>query len=221
MTAEPALGKQPSRMKPTDLGKTFSSSPRSVNLRGLAPMERAPAPSTPAQAESGVQGGDRDDAALATDAAPKPISSTAKQPRSDVRARPSKSSTVTEPSASSGMQTIVVYVSASIRERLRANAGEFTFTELALIALDDSHSKLTERFASWMRPANSMFAGRGRPTQRRHSEPHVQVSLRPLRDDLAVIDRLVLETRAPSRSALINAALDEYLPEHSRVENFD
>ena len=53
-------------------------------------------------------------------------------------------------------------------------------------------------------PANGQF--------NRNSEARVQVSLRPLRDDIAVIDRLVAEVNAPSRSALIDAALDEYLP---------
>jgi hypothetical protein len=57
-----------------------------------------------------------------------------------------------------------------------------------------------------------MFVGRGRPRTRRNREARVQVSLRPLRDDIVVIDRLVAEFNAPSRSALIDVALDEYLP---------
>jgi len=110
------------------------------------------------------------------------------------------------------MQTIVVYVSASIRERLRNSAGERTFTAVVLAALDSTYGKLKERFAEPDAPTNSFFAGRGPSQPRRHSEPHVQVSLRPVRGDLNVIDHLVTEINAPNRSALINGALDEYLP---------
>lgn len=117
--------------------------------------------------------------------------------------------------ATGGMQTIVVYISASIRERLRNGAGEHTFTEVVLMALDATHSSLQTKFGESASTTKSMFAGRGRPTSRRHSEPHVQVSLRPLRDDLAVIDQLTEGLNAPSRSAMINAALDEYLPQDS------
>ena len=81
-----------------------------------------------------------------------------------------------------------------------------------MAALDSSYSKLSDRFSGTAPTAGSMFVGRGRPRTRRNREARVQVSLRPLRDDIVVIDRLVAEINAPSRSALIDVALDEYLP---------
>jgi hypothetical protein len=109
-------------------------------------------------------------------------------------------------------QTIVVYLGLTVRERLRAGSADRTYTEVVLTALDSCYDKLNERFSEPAPPAGSMFTGRSRPRTRRNREARVQVSLRPLRDDLAVIDRLVTEVNAPSRSALIDVALDEYLP---------
>lgn len=199
MTAsQPSLGDKPSRMPPADLGSTFSGKSRSDGLGGrLAPMKLAPPPPPPPQVPSPEV------------AAPEHKPAKAAAPRS-VKVAPTPAPH-TEP-ASSGMQTIVVYVSASIRERLRNGAGDRTFTDTVLMALDATHATLQSRFVDQQSATKSMFTGRGRPTSRRHAEPHVQVSLRPLVDDLAVIDRLSAELNAPSRSALINAALDEYLP---------
>lgn len=198
MTApQPSLGDKPSRMQPADLGSAFSGKSRSDGLGGrLAPMKLAPAP--PAQSSPQVPEVTAPEPKAAKATTPRPVKSAAAPAiRSD---------------ASSGLQPIVVYVSASIRERLRNGAGEWTFTDIVLMALDATHAKLHTRFVEQPAPGKSMFAGRGRATTRRHAEPHVQISLRPLRDDLAVIDRLSAELNAPSRSALINAALDEYLP---------
>lgn len=200
MTAsQPSLGDKPSRMPPADLGSTFSGKSRSDGLGGrLAPMKLAPPPPPPPVQVPSPEV-----------AAPEPKPAKAAAPRS-VKVAPTPAPR-TEP-ASSGIQTIVVYVSASIRERLRNGAGDRTFTDTVLMALDATHATLQSRFVDQQSATKSMFTGRGRPTSRRHAEPHVQVSLRPLVDDLAVIDRLSAELNAPSRSALINAALDEYLP---------
>ena len=210
MTApKPSLGEQPSRMKPADLGSAFGGSSRSDGLGGrLTPLRSTPPPSGP-EAEAGTvdvvakpkllpppkrPAGDRaGESAIKTTRTPSP------------RAHP-------EASAGGASQTIVVYLSLSVRERLRSSAGDSTFTEVVLAALDSSYGKLSERFSDPAPPTGSMFAGRGRPRTRRNREARVQVSLRPLRDDLAVIDRLVAEVNAPSRSALIDAALDEYMP---------
>lgn len=200
MTAsQPSLGDKPSRMPPADLGSTFSGKSRSDGLGGrLAPMKLAPPPPPPPVQVPSPEV-----------AAPEPKPAKAAAPRS-VKVAPTPAPRA-EP-ASSGIQTIVVYVSASIRERLRNGAGDRTFTDTVLMALDATHAMLQSRFVDQQSATKSMFTGRGRPTSRRHAEPHVQVSLRPLVDDLAVIDRLSAELNAPSRSALINAALDEYLP---------
>jgi hypothetical protein len=210
MTApKPSLGERPSRMKPADLGSAFGGSSRSDGLGGrLTPLRSTPPTSTPA-----VRSAD-------DHAKPKPLDGPQTPAPAGNRAEESVVKTVRKPAsaarpnatADAPSQTIVVYLGLSVRERLRSGAGDLTFTEVVLTALDSSVSKLSARFSQPAPPTGSMFAGRGRPRTRRNREARVQVSLRPLRDDIAVIDRLVAEVNAPSRSALIDAALDEYLP---------
>lgn len=212
MTApKPALGEGPSRMKPADLGDAFGGSSRSIGLGGrLTPLRSTPPPMTPDAPALPV-----DDAAK-----PKPPSPPPSPVATGNRAGETPVKTTRKPvppaypDASSGgaSQTIVVYLGLSVRERLRSDAGDRTFTEVVLTALDSCYGSLRERFSEPAPPVGSMFAGRGRPRTRRNREARVQVSLRPLRDDIVVIDRLVEEVNAPSRSALIDAALDEYLP---------
>jgi len=206
-----SLGELPSRMKPADLGSAFGGSSRSDGLGGrLTPLRSAPAPLTPEASAESV-----DDTAtpklLETPATPDPMGNRAGE---SVVKTTRKLAPATHPDAPAGgaSQTIVVYLGLSVRERLRSGAGDLTFTEVVLTALDSSYGKLSQRFSEPDPPAGSMFTGRGRPRTRRNREARVQVSLRPLRDDIAVIDRLVTEVNAPSRSALIDAALDEYLP---------
>lgn len=203
---QPALGQRPSRMAPVDLGSAFGGKTRSDGLGGrLAPMKVAPPPETPAAADPVVPPAEATtQEKAAKTAAPRAVKAPA--------AAPARVTHAPREDAASGLQPIVVYVSASIRERLRNEAGDHTFTDVVLMALDATHSRLQSRFGEAPSSTKSMFAGRGRPTTRRHAEPHVQVSLRPLRDDLAVIDQLTSDLNAPSRSAMINAALDEYLP---------
>jgi len=193
-------------MAPVDLGSAFGGKTRSDGLGGrLAPMKVAPLPESPPAAAS---------AAPAESAAEVKTVKAAAAPRAAQAAvaAPAPAPHASRDEATSGLQPIVVYVSASIRERLRNGAGDRTFTDVVLMALDATHAKLQSRFGEAPSSTKSMFAGRGRPTTRRHAEPHVQVSLRPLRNDLAVIDQLTTDLNAPSRSAMINAALDEYLP---------
>ncbi len=206
--SKPSLGDRPSRMKPADLGGAFGGPSRSDGLGGRLTPLRSPPVTSAAPAR------------LVDVAKPKPLSPTQTSPASHSQKAGSqpnttgKPVTAAHPGATIGgaSQTIVVYLGLSVRERLRSGAGDRTFTEVVLAALDSSYGKLNERFSEPAPPAGSMFAGRGRPRTRRNREARVQVSLRPLRDDIAVIDRLVAEVNAPSRSALIDAALDEYLP---------
>lgn len=192
--SQPSLGNEPSRMPAADLGSAFSGKSRSDGLGGrLAPMKLAPVSATAPTSAQPPEPGTTEPKAAKT--AARSVKSAAPAPR---------------PDPSSGVQPIVVYVSVSIRERLRSSAGEYTFTDVVLMALDATHAKLKTHFDQ-PSPTKSMFSGRGRATSRRHAEPHVQVSLRPLREDLAVIDQLCADLKAPNRSALINAALDDYL----------
>ena len=210
MTApKPSLGEQPSRMKPADLGSAFAGSSRSDGLGGrLTPLRSTPPPFEPEEVNGPV------DVVAKPKLLNPPRRSAGDRAGEPAVKSPRTSSPAANPDASTGgaSQTIVVYLSISVRERLRSSAGDLTFTEVVLAALDSSYSKLSERFSESAPPTGSMFAGRGRPRIRRNREARVQVSLRPLRDDIIVIDRLVAEVYAPSRSALIDAALDEYLP---------
>jgi len=196
-------------MKPADLGSAFGGSSRSGGLGGrLTPLRSAPSPV------------EHEEVAGPVDVVAKPkLPNPPKRPAGDRAEDPAgKTSKASSPAAQSNAstggasQTIVVYLSLSVRERLRSSAGDLTFTEVVLAALDSSYSKLSDRFSGTAATAGSMFVGRGRPRTRRNREARVQVSLRPLRDDIVVIDRLVAEVNAPSRSALIDVALDEYLP---------
>ena len=197
-------------MKPADLGSAFGGPSRSNGLGGrLTPLRSTPTHSGPEAEQEAV------------DLVEKPKLLTPTKRSAGDRAgesgiKPTRTSSAVAhadaPVGGGAIQTIVVYLSLSVRERLRSSAGDLTFTEVALAALDSSYGKLSKRFSESAPPQGSMFAGRGRPRHRRNSEARVQVSLRPLRDDIAVIDRLVAEVNAPSRSALIDAALDEYLP---------
>jgi len=210
MTApKPSLGDRPSRMKPADLESAFGGLSRSDGLGGRLTPLRTPQPVT-----TDAPAGSVDDIAKPKPPSPpRPAAVTNRTAESPVKTT-HKSATAADAdaSASGASQTIVVYLGLSVRERLRSGAGDRTFTEVVLTALDSSYGKLNERFSEPAPPAGSMFAGRGRPRTRRNREARVQVSLRPLRDDIAVLDRLVAEVNAPSRSALIDAALDEYLP---------
>jgi hypothetical protein len=196
-------------MKPADLGSAFGGSSRSEGLGGrLAPLRSTTPPSASEAAA-------RSDDTVAKPKLLKPPQHAAGDRARESAVKPPRTSAseAHQTTAAGGVsQTIVVYLSLSVRERLRTSAGDLTFTEVALAALDSSYSTLSARFSEPVPPTGSMFAGRGRPRTRRNREARVQVSLRPLRDDIAVMDRLVAEVNAPSRSALIDAALDEYLP---------
>lgn len=185
MNAGGVLGEQPSRMQPADLASAFGTA-RSEGLAGRLPPRPVPPP------------------------APEPASEPEGQPAR--RKKPATPRSGPRAPAGSGSRTIVVYVNASVRGRLRVHGGERSYTEVVLEALDATHARLQAKFNTPAAPPNSLFAGRGRPRRRRHEEPQVQISLRPLRDDVTVIDRLQAQVGAPSRSALINAALDEHLP---------
>lgn len=111
---------------------------------------------------------------------------------------------------------MVVYLPASVRDRLRTHTGHqdgATYTDVVLDALDALHEQLEQLLAGARtgRQEGSLFQDRERLRQR-HNEHQVQVTLRPARHDLAVIDRLVRDHNASSRSTPIARVLDAYLP---------
>jgi hypothetical protein len=108
---------------------------------------------------------------------------------------------------------VVVYVPVSLQGRMkRASSEDSTYTDLVLTAIDATHDRLSQVFGPQSPAAGSLFTGHRR-RRRRHAEPIVQVPIRPLESDLKIIDRLVAECQAPSRSALVSTALDLFLPQ--------
>jgi hypothetical protein len=110
-----------------------------------------------------------------------------------------------------------VYLPVSVRDRLRDYVDDrrregLTFTDVVFDAFDDQQRRLAELVGRpGGRGRGSMFQGRER-LRRRHEEPQVQATLRPSPEDLKVIDQLVKDHHAGSRSALITAVLDAFLP---------
>jgi hypothetical protein len=89
-----------------------------------------------------------------------------------------------------------------------------TNADVVLDALEACHERLGELLAAAhgpARPAGGLFPGR--PATRRTPKHGVQLQFRPTQAQLAVIDRLVGEHHAASRSELVSAALDAFLPE--------
>jgi hypothetical protein len=217
-TPTPPLGQQPSRMPTADLGGVFGAGPdRTRGLAGrLAPVAAPPpapepvAPPEPAAPEPAA-----------------PVKPSTQEPRPvpmvrDAKPRRPKSEPASPPRTAPAealggdRRVVVVYVRASLRGRLRTAAAarpDVTHTDLVLAALDATHDQLGAQFQGTRTGApGSMFSGRQGRRRLRHEEPQVQLSIRPWADDLAIIDRLVEEAEAPSRSALVDAALDSYLP---------
>lgn len=189
------LGEKPSRVPPADLGSAFGAVPdRTAGLRELGLSQPMPAPTPPT----------REPEPMALVESAQPVTQ---------RRPPSRQSSQT---SGGGSRPVVVYLPASLQERLRMYSKqqqERPYTDIVLDAIDETHQRLAQLMAPARggRSPGSLFKGR-EMRRRRHDEPQVQVSLRPSRSDLAVIDRLVREHRAGSRSALVATALDAYLP---------
>lgn len=106
----------------------------------------------------------------------------------------------------------IVYMAATVRDALRekARTDDTTQTVVVLDALDHAHENGLQGQPSAARPSGSLFQGR-RQTGRRRGGARVQVGLTLVADDLQVVDRLVDESGFDSRTALVEAALREYL----------
>lgn len=205
----PALGQTVSRLPPADLAASFGAGAapapppnRAATLNGL--LTRSPASASPVDAAEATP------PAAHADAEPD-------SPRTEtITPRRSKRTKQAAESDTGQQLTIVVYVPASVRDRLRVAAAErgATYTDLTLEALDATHSRLDELITRPDRAlrAGSLFSGVPGRRHQRHTEPQVQISLRPTRSDVDVIDRLTDDHAAPSRSALIATALGAHLP---------
>lgn len=194
----PALGEQPTRLPSADLARSFGPPDRSSALSGLL----APRPPVTEMARPPQD----------APAAPPPVET--RQRRTQPASKPAKRASDTADTTAT--VTVVVYIPASLRERLRDRAAttRLTFTDLVLEALDATHARLADLLAATLpvkSASGSLFSSATRTRRLRHDEPQVQVSIRPTRGDLDVIDRLAEQAGAPSRSALVTTALRAYL----------
>lgn len=203
------LGTEPSRLPPVDLATAFAKAApdpalldggapdRAAGLRGLALARKGPgAPAEePATASSETMERHSAPAAKRTPASRGP--------------GPSDGDDLTP-------QTIVVYLPVSLRDRLRAHHAnsKSTYTTIVLEAVEATHAQLGKLLEAYRPPPRQggLFSHHARPRVQ-HDEPQVQVSLRPSRADLAILDRLAADHHAPNRSALLAAALNQHLPD--------
>lgn len=109
----------------------------------------------------------------------------------------------------------IVYLAPGLRDALDAarKRDRRTNADLVFDAIDRAQHQLPElirRQQRLDRPPNSLFSARPSRTRQRATTPSertVPFSFRATADELAVIDRLVEETNASSRSSLVAAAV--------------
>lgn len=105
-------------------------------------------------------------------------------------------------------RVVPVVLDAPVLEQLREEAKRIGQTHglIALEAIEQHMEALATRWAPVDAPARSGLFGRTQP-QHRRTEPGVQTQLRLASGDADVLEALVAQWSAPSRSALVNAAL--------------
>lgn len=197
MTADERLGETPSRIPTADLGAAFGPPDRTSALSGqLTRPSRRQGASPPAVAT------------------PPPDAETAKSVK---KVAPRRTGTPrSSDSEKPASVQLIVYLSVSLKERLRAvaRADDVTYTTVVLDAVDATHHQFDELLgtgdADAPRREGSLFGVQPVAPTQPGREPHVQVSLRTLRRDLDVLDQLAQRHRV-TRSALIAAALDAHL----------
>lgn len=234
-----SLGDKPSPRPRADLSGAFGPPNRSGGLAGrLARPTRRPAGTDDDAATAASRPVAATEPSTATDtavddSAPTFAASGAEQevpgsppaavPAASPTARPQRKAPRTkvadrEPaqqdSAEGGTVTSIVYLPGDLLERLRQAraATGFTYTQLALDALDATHRVLADLVAqaaaSRARPAGSLFSGPS--SSAAVVQPKVQITLRPRRSDAAVIDELAA-SHSVSRSQLVTLALTAHL----------
>lgn len=206
------LGKEASGIPSTDLSGLFGTPAtaavpdRTEGVPKLPPPPSRPAaPVTPAQEPPGL-----------------PAQTHAGQPAARAAAAPARRSSGRQSRASKRHpSSVVVYLSVSLRHRLRVNAAATSrsHTQIVFAALNASHPRLGELAARAgqqpsERPVDGLFVVQ-QSGRRLHDEDQVQVSIRPNPANLAVIDQLAEQHTGGNRSALIALALDDYLPAES------
>jgi hypothetical protein len=207
----PQLGKNASGVPSADLSGLFGTPAtaavpdRTEGVPKLSPPPNRPVdPATPLQTSSS-----------ASTLGPAATPATAGGPAA---AAPARRTSSRSSKASRHPSSVVVYLSVTLRQRLRVNAGATSrsHTQIVFAALNASHSRLADLATRSgqqppEQPADGLFVVQ-QSGRRLHDEDQVQVSIRPNPANLAVIDQLAAQHTGGNRSALIALALDDYLP---------
>jgi hypothetical protein len=221
---EDPTGAQTHRLPDEDLSDAFGAPRRSAGLstlvgarqRAARPQHAATSsPALPERADRGPKPQARTRVETAPPAGPERTS--ADEPdRLETVPPPLEAQPAAHAPMADRIYPTAVYVSPQVSARAeayrRAQTGR-TNADVVLDALEACHGRLGALLAAArepLRPAGELFPGR--PAIRRTAKAGVQLQFRPTHAQLAVIDRLVTEHRAASRSELIAAALDAFLP---------
>jgi hypothetical protein len=189
------------------LGNLFASPDRTAGLAGILPSDPEPEVSAQSDAAVAPPGTDhidvpsadntgRNDDALPPAAIEPPSSSSQSRPR---------------------VRVVSVVVDASLLPDFRAFASR-TEQTLGVVALRAVEAGADELATHW-RASNHTRPGRlfSTPqTIQRREEPGVSTQLRLTATDADILDQLVGDWAAPSRSALVNEALRRYVGDSSR-----
>ena len=147
----------------------------------------------------------------------RPRNSTAKRPP---RARAASSDPGTNQASPNGAATqpttklVPVNIDASVHNQLRQFAArvELPYSVVALRAIEADAAELAVTWKTSPTPKRGgMFQMVDHRAQNRRTEPFVQIQLRLTPADAEVLESLIQDWGAPSRSALVNEALRRYV----------
>lgn len=212
------LGEQPRDFKPGGLGDAFAPPPeRGAGLKDLGLGSPPPPPPSvtdpPPTADDPPA--DEDDKTAKQPQEPEGRQRTAANRSS--RETPGDRSTSSASASVGAIQPRGIYLSGSVKDRLREYSkkrDDLGYSDILLDAIDDEQDRLGELFegSPTGRRAGSLFAGRDR-TRRQLTEYQSQVTFRLAKQDWKVVDGLIKKHRAGSRSAFADRVLDAYLPQ--------
>jgi hypothetical protein len=156
-----------------------------------------------------------DDGAAAPTSSGRPNNPAAKRaPRaraaSDAMANPAPSNGATQ----STTKLVPVNIDASVHNQLRQFAArvELSFSVVVLRAIEADATELAVAWKTSPTPkSGGMFQMVDHRSRNRRTEPFAQIQLRLTTFDADVLESLIRDWGAPSRSALVNEALRRYL----------
>ena len=163
------------------------------------------------------------DAAAVDDGAAPPHRPPAPRPHRSKRApraRAAGGDSAATPAASNGAATqstikmVPVNIDASVHTQLRQFAArtELPFSVIVLRAIEADAAELAVAWKTSPTPkSGGMFQMVDHRTRNRRTEPFAQIQLRLTAADAEVLEGLIRDWGAPSRSALVNEALRRYV----------